>query len=168
MRGTRLLGSARVDSAMGQRRPTPLGPGLISSRDERLTSSPCMMCDLLLGPPLYTRRHPNPTPLLDHSSWCAPQPQPAGVSVWQGDFSLSFESDLEGIGRQRIIEMPADPGEPAARFGLGWLGWGRSWWLGGGRRARDGLPALLGLGGVWIGGEGKMGVGTCAGYYRHW
>jgi hypothetical protein len=54
----------------------------------------------------------SPTPLLDHSSWCAPPPPPAVAGVWQGDVSLSFESDLEGVGRRRIFDIPAKPGEP--------------------------------------------------------
>ena len=34
------------------------------------------------------------------------------MGVWQGDVSLSFQIDLEGVGRQRIFDIPAKPGEP--------------------------------------------------------
>ena len=48
-----------------------------------------------------------PLPLLDRSCCCAPPPPPAVVGVWQGDVSLSYERDLEGIGPQRIFDILA-------------------------------------------------------------
>ena len=107
----------------------------------------------------------SPTRLLDHSSWCAPPPPPAVAGVWQGDVSLSFESDLEGVGRRRIFDIPAKPGEPGLVCG-GCCGWG-----GGGGDDHDGW-AEGDRGGTdyrrcweWcLGGEGRMGVGASTGW----
>jgi hypothetical protein len=34
------------------------------------------------------------------------------VGVWLGNVSPSYGSDLEGVGRRRILNIPAKPGEP--------------------------------------------------------
>ena len=50
-----------------------------------------------------------PPPLLDRRSWC--MLLPGGVGIGLGDVSLSYESDLEGVGR-RIMGISDRPGEP--------------------------------------------------------
>jgi hypothetical protein len=74
------------------------------------------------------------------------------VGVWQGDVSLSFKSELEGIGRQSIFDIPAKPGKPVLLHSSVWLAVVRETIIMGEGPAWAGLSALLGLGLVfgWV------------------
>ena len=87
------------------------------------------------------------------------------MGIWQGDVSLSYERDLEGIGRWKIFDTLASLVWFAVVGVVGEAGVETIVMAG---RRETGAGRTTGAAGtwtgVWMGGEGRMGVGACTGW----